>query len=665
MKYALDENVRELAQAFGRDAKEIGLKADAAVGDASQALVVADNAADTASAAQNVAAALAPYKDRATAEAANVPHPIGRIGVFAPNGDTLWYKRDAAGTALTTGDGSKWSPDGDVYPDHYGAVADAKTGSDGNTTAASTTFTSATAAFTANDVGKSIVIQNAGTDVKRRLATTIVAVNSPTRVELADAATSSESDVWWTYGTDVQAKWQAAADHVEAIGGGMIRARGNHMLMQPIYLGSNTTVDPGALGALTLHHPNQHCFKAKYPNAVGSEKISIRNVVFDAGHTADGAISMDGVRVLRVLNCHITKVKWFEDNGTPAVTICVGIGQKSGGAVSGDIEVLGGYMDAPDYGVVIESGTGNPAIEKVRVIGVNIRVGYGSGVSISRFVRDFTITGNNFDIGHIDPEDTDGVRALGVKIWNGTSPNFCPADGTISGNTFKGVPDANKNTDAISIGNYSHSIAVGPNTARDLKNYVKLSYLYNARGITVTGGTVRNCTNVIEGIAHIGRPVVTGVHAYDIDYFAYGVVGGGTFSGCQMENVGVTAIHVIGDASYTKIIGCTADQIQRSFADFTAGTNAAGITLNDNTIEDAGLEANNTYDVLALGSNSEFVVVGNRIRSNGANKPRHILGGTGTHRLFNSNWLFGAATGYYQTAAAASDVFIGNKERGL
>ncbi len=67
----------------------------------------------------DAAASVAPYPNRATAEAATVPAPVTRIGVKAPNGDTLFYKGDLSGTALTTAGGRNWSPDGEAYPDHW------------------------------------------------------------------------------------------------------------------------------------------------------------------------------------------------------------------------------------------------------------------------------------------------------------------------------------------------------------------------------------------------------------------------------------------------------------------------------------------------------------------------------------------------------------------
>ena len=56
---------------------------------------------------------------RAIAEAANIPSPAIRFDVVTPYGLTVRYVEDDGGTALTTGDGRKWSPDGDATPDHW------------------------------------------------------------------------------------------------------------------------------------------------------------------------------------------------------------------------------------------------------------------------------------------------------------------------------------------------------------------------------------------------------------------------------------------------------------------------------------------------------------------------------------------------------------------
>lgn len=67
------------------------------------------------------------YASRAAAEAATVPSSVNRIIVFAPNGQTLAYVRAASptGAALTTNGGTVgWEPDGDVHPEHFGAVGD-------------------------------------------------------------------------------------------------------------------------------------------------------------------------------------------------------------------------------------------------------------------------------------------------------------------------------------------------------------------------------------------------------------------------------------------------------------------------------------------------------------------------------------------------------------
>lgn len=60
------------------------------------------------------------FESRSQAQASLVPLPMQRISVVAHTGFIVDYVRDAAGTALTTADGAKWSPDGEAFPQHWG-----------------------------------------------------------------------------------------------------------------------------------------------------------------------------------------------------------------------------------------------------------------------------------------------------------------------------------------------------------------------------------------------------------------------------------------------------------------------------------------------------------------------------------------------------------------
>lgn len=60
-----------------------------------------------------------PFATRSEAQAAKLPLPLAAISVGG-----LRYIRDPSGTALQTADGARWSPAGDVTPQHWGAVAD-------------------------------------------------------------------------------------------------------------------------------------------------------------------------------------------------------------------------------------------------------------------------------------------------------------------------------------------------------------------------------------------------------------------------------------------------------------------------------------------------------------------------------------------------------------
>ncbi len=62
--------------------------------------------------------------------------------VYASTGaGVIRWKRDTAGTALTTADGAKWSPDGEVYAEHFGAVSGDQTVDSGAAINAALTYT--------------------------------------------------------------------------------------------------------------------------------------------------------------------------------------------------------------------------------------------------------------------------------------------------------------------------------------------------------------------------------------------------------------------------------------------------------------------------------------------------------------------------------------------
>ena len=78
------------------------------------------------SAADRAEAAAKSYPSRTAAMAAEVSTSVMRISVIN-GGRSLGYIRDAAGTALTTADGAKWSPDGTPTPQHFGSFGRLKT----------------------------------------------------------------------------------------------------------------------------------------------------------------------------------------------------------------------------------------------------------------------------------------------------------------------------------------------------------------------------------------------------------------------------------------------------------------------------------------------------------------------------------------------------------
>ena len=97
-----------------------------------------------------------PYPSRERAVAATIPASVNDIEVKTPTGDTLAYKYDATGTALTTAGGRTWSPDGETTVDHFAE----------NTVPGTTDMASAfVAAFAYDDVVVGKGIYNIGSAV--------------------------------------------------------------------------------------------------------------------------------------------------------------------------------------------------------------------------------------------------------------------------------------------------------------------------------------------------------------------------------------------------------------------------------------------------------------------------------------------------------------------
>jgi len=105
----------------------------------------------------------------------------------------------------------------DVTASTSGAKGDAKVVADGAMSAGSTTLTSSTAAFTAQDVGKAISVKGAAVTGVTTLVTTIAAYVSATQVTLAAANASggTVSGAIVIFGTDDTAAIQNAVDDAE------------------------------------------------------------------------------------------------------------------------------------------------------------------------------------------------------------------------------------------------------------------------------------------------------------------------------------------------------------------------------------------------------------------------------------------------------------------
>jgi len=122
-----------------------------------------------------------------------------------------------------------------------GVIGDAREVSDANITTGTNTLTSATAAFTSSDVGKSVAVFNAGATTTS-LFSTISGVTGGTTATLADNAGTTVSGVTCQIGTDSTAKMHSIIDAVHSAGGGFIKAVGKFFTEDGIQLRASNVV---------------------------------------------------------------------------------------------------------------------------------------------------------------------------------------------------------------------------------------------------------------------------------------------------------------------------------------------------------------------------------------------------------------------------------------
>lgn len=110
----------------------------------------------------------------------------------------------------------------------YGAANNATALYDGVTTNTDATVTSATASWSAADIGKPILLRKSDNTAKQ--ITTIASINSATSIELTAAATFTGTGVVLIYGTDDTAAIQDTINAIAAAGGGNLFSPGRNII---------------------------------------------------------------------------------------------------------------------------------------------------------------------------------------------------------------------------------------------------------------------------------------------------------------------------------------------------------------------------------------------------------------------------------------------------
>lgn len=397
----------------------------------------------------------------------------------------------------------------------YGALADARELADAAMTSGSATLTSATASFTAGDVGKKISVWGAGLThsgaTGGTLNTTISAFTNSTTVTLSNNASSTVSGKTFSYGTSARTAFQAATDAAKNAGGGVVYCPGKYYLEAWVNASGNGVSFVGAgMSRTTIYcgYKGQSNFSvigilnfADFAGVVTPSDGLVSNMSFNMNQNSCGAVSVYGSgpsntygRNFRFENLDIA-YKGIDNTGVlGAITIVANYSSSTGhidDVLFDNVRVHDGTSttaaDQAGYAICIISNT----LNKLRANNCYFYNTFSNTVQIinahkGRSSRDWVFSDCEF-------YNTCGTPAnyFGTSIGDIVDTTAAGFDGIkIEGCHFESLP------------------GTWPLIADNISQQYYNILVYHCDGFTVTGCFFKNGATVIApGLSNVGTPM--------------------------------------------------------------------------------------------------------------------------------------------------------------
>jgi hypothetical protein len=437
----------------------------------------------------------------------------GPRGVAPSDGADLIYDPTRGALVLSV-DGRPYRPVGtalvsDVQAD-FGAKGDGRTVTDGAMTSGSAVVTSATAAFTAADVGKFISVRGANTAVGgETLVGTIATYISATQVTASIAANATVSSKRVVWGTIDTLAIQAALDAVAAARRGVVYLPvGIYLIDAQLLLSGVSDDDPirgatvcgekgATLWAADVNIPYTGGVTGSLLASIYAEDVTFRDLIFQGTGTGFTGPRLCALRMTgKGLNTVYHNLTFNDFKGA--------IPLDYSGTQRAVIDTC--YVDACDYGIVQSNLDGSASIVNCQVTNPSQADTLVPGICVSG--RDNRISKNYIET----PAET-------FSIWIGdTSQDACVIGNTIKGpgtTTSSGIRiHADTGGDCVIMGNQidgcgtaivlnGTSITVTGNQIRGGGvGYTGIATFYDgnpASEVSITGNAFANCAKGIDG----------------------------------------------------------------------------------------------------------------------------------------------------------------------